>query len=92
MEYKVYELHKRYEQEPLEETWERLLVIFFVEKTSESGIFVLPLLVKRVEGAASATKMLIGVVLATEGRSRRSGASLDRTALVAYFYRIFVLS
>jgi hypothetical protein len=51
--------------------WERLLVISFVEEASESGLFVLRFLVNRVEDADFATKMVIGVVLATEGHSRR---------------------
>jgi len=71
MEYKAYELHKRYEQEHPEETRERLLVIFFVQEASENGLFLLRLLVNRVEGAHSATKIVIGVVLATQGCNRR---------------------
>jgi hypothetical protein len=52
--------------------WERLLVISFVEEASASGLFVLlRLLVNQVEGADFATKMMIGVVPATEGHSRR---------------------
>jgi len=46
-----------------------MLVFFFVENASESGVFVLCLLVNRVEGADSATKFAIGAVLAIEGRS-----------------------
>jgi hypothetical protein len=46
-----------------------MLVFFFVEDASENGVFVLRLLENRVEGADSATKFVIGVVLAIEGRS-----------------------
>jgi hypothetical protein len=71
MERAVYELHRRYEQKHVESIWARLFVIFFVEEASECGIFALRFLVKGVEDADSATKMMLKVVLATKGHSRR---------------------
>ncbi len=70
MAWKGRELQRRYEQMYPEWTWERMLVIFFVEDASEGCVFVLHLLVKQVEGADFATMFVIRVVLAIEGRSR----------------------
>jgi hypothetical protein len=67
MAHRAYELRRRYEKKHPEYRWECLLGIFFVEEASESVIFVLRLLVNRVEGEDSATKIVIGADLATEG-------------------------
>jgi hypothetical protein len=70
MAWKGRELQRRYEQMYPEWTWERMLAIFFVEDAMKGCVFVLHLLVNRVEVADFARMFVIMVVLAIEGRSR----------------------
>ena len=66
--------------------WERMLVIFFVEDASESGVFDVCFLAKQALAADAATKLATGVVRATEAHNMLLDAAPDRTVLVSRVY------